>query len=147
MESASLQVEIRHLATGESMTNDLEERFNDPGHYVANFIPTAPGTYEFRVFGTAHGQEVDETFTGGPTTFSDVVPAADVQFPVQLASAREVEAAARGAQDLAEQAVEDADSAGSTATLGLIFGIIGTGVGVTGVGLGLWGLQAARKRG
>jgi hypothetical protein len=141
----TLQLELTHLATGESVETGLDTRFGDPGHYVFHFVPTAPGQYQFRVFGEINGEPVDATFISGPGTFSDIEPLADIQFPLKLAAAREVENAARGAQESADQASLDADSARTRATVALVFGIIGMGVGVTGM-LGVWGLQAARKK-
>jgi hypothetical protein len=57
--------------------------FGEPGDYRAWFIPTRPGQYAFHFSGTIDGEEVDETFTSGPRTFSDVQNPADIQFPVQ----------------------------------------------------------------
>lgn len=51
------------------------------GHYTADLIPTRPGDYIFRVFGTIEGLEVDETFAAADGQFSSVEPIEDVQFP------------------------------------------------------------------
>ena len=142
----TLEIEVTHTSTGESVTTELETRFGDPGHYVFHFVPTAPGQYSFRVFGEINGTTVDETFISGPGTFDNVDSLADIQFPIKLAAAREVENAARGAQEAAIQATVDAERAGSTATLALVVGIVGTVVGVAGVAVGAWGLQTARKK-
>jgi hypothetical protein len=142
----TLEIEITHQATGESVVTELDTRFGDPGHYVFHFVPTAPGQYEFRVFGEINEESVDETFVSGPGTFSNVEPLADIQFPLKLASAREVENAARGAQESADQALVDSDNAGSTASTALVFAIVGASAGLAGAGLGIAAFQAARKR-
>jgi hypothetical protein len=59
----------------------VEARFRDPGHYVAYVIPTQPGVYSFRISGEINGVAIEETFTGGPETFSEVAPRADLEFP------------------------------------------------------------------
>jgi hypothetical protein len=61
----------------------MEEAFDEPGHFLADMIPTRPGTYTFRFTGTVAGQEIDEVFTSGPDTFSDASLAASIQFPAQ----------------------------------------------------------------
>lgn len=53
----------------------------EPGHYTANIIPTRPGDYTFRVFGTIEGVEVNETFSAADGQFSTVEPIEDIQFP------------------------------------------------------------------
>lgn len=53
----------------------------EPGHYTANLIPTRPGDYTFRVFGTIEGVEINETFSAADGQFSTVEPIEDIQFP------------------------------------------------------------------
>lgn len=65
----------------QSMELELEPVFNDPGHYRAIFFPTAPGAYTFHITGEIEGNEIDEEFTGGPETFSEVEPIEPLQFP------------------------------------------------------------------
>ena len=55
--------------------------FRDPGHYVSYVIPTEPGVYSFRISGEIDGVAIEETFTGGPETFSEVGPRSDIEFP------------------------------------------------------------------
>jgi hypothetical protein len=52
-----------------------------PGRYVAQFIPTESGTYTFMFTGTVEGLPVNEQFVSGPGRFSDVDPAASLQYP------------------------------------------------------------------
>lgn len=142
----------------ESMALELEPMFGEPGDYRGWFIPTRPGQYEFHFTGTVDGEEVDETFTSGPNTFSDVNNPADIQFPVvdpsngELAeridreSARTAEAitqvrteltASVGAADDVEQAADDAAGART-------IGLIGIGVGALGLLAGIGALVLAR---
>jgi hypothetical protein len=65
----------------QEMELELEPVFNDPGHYRATFFPTAPGAYTFHITGEIEGNEIDETFTSGPETFSEVEPIEPYQFP------------------------------------------------------------------
>src|SRR5690606_39107967 len=66
-------------AQGQDMELELRPRFNTPGAYNGYFMPTAGGEYTFHVTGTIEGNEIDETFSSGPDTFSNV--AAPVGFP------------------------------------------------------------------
>jgi hypothetical protein len=58
-----------------------------PGAYTADVVPTETGTYSFHITGTIEGEAVDETFTGGPETFSEVQPIAALEFPASNAGA------------------------------------------------------------
>ncbi|MEW5989631.1 MAG: hypothetical protein AB1791_23640 [Chloroflexota bacterium] len=126
----TLQLEVTHVDSGVSRTFALESVFEDPGHYKADFIPTAPGAYRFRFFGAVGEAAVDETFESGEGTFSFVETAADLQFPVAVAQMREVEGAARGAQDVALQAQAAVQSTTTLATIGLILGGLGVVLGL-----------------
>jgi hypothetical protein len=65
----------------QSMELELEPVFNQPGHYRAIFFPTAPGSYTFHITGEIEGNEIDEEFTSGPETFSEVEPIEPLLFP------------------------------------------------------------------
>ena len=74
-------------AQGKTMNLAVEPSF-DPdsglgtkGEYDAHFFPTALGKYTFHLTGTIKGQKIDESFTSGPDTFSEVEDPATVQFP------------------------------------------------------------------
>jgi hypothetical protein len=107
--------------------------FGTPGDYRAFFIPTAPGSYRFHFTGTIKGQKVDQSFTSGPQTFSDLEDPAQVQYPVrqptggQLATRADRETARVDAALTAErdQANDDAASARTLAIIGLIVGLLG----------------------
>jgi hypothetical protein len=71
------------LSFGEQMaTYELEAAFGEDGNFEANLVPTRPGTYEFHFHGTVQGEEIDEVFTSGPETFSDIEDPASIAFPV-----------------------------------------------------------------
>lgn len=144
--SATLQVEVTHVPTGEQRTMNLRPLVDNPGGYLADFVPTAPGAYTFRFFGEIEGEPFDQSFTSGPNTFDEVIPSRSVQFPIELRETRELQNALEGVQsDLVSTGLQadDADSAASTA---LIIGIVGIIVGAIGIGVGGYGLMAARRK-
>ena len=143
----TLQVEVTHPATGASRVFDLRAVLGEPGRYIADLIPTAPGVYEFRVFGMVEDNPTDEVFVsrGVGGDFDDVQTATALQFPHQMTEMREIESAVRGAVEtaqLAQDAVLEADS-GST---GLVLGIIGAVLGAAGLAAGAAALLVARRR-
>jgi plastocyanin len=132
----TLEVEVTHLASEVSRVMELNEAFGNPGQYKAEFIPTSPGPYRFRFIGEIDGQAIDEVFESSNTTFDEVTPANEIQFPVQLAAPRETENAARGALDAANDAGSEASDAASSASIATILGIIALILGVIGLVLG-----------
>jgi hypothetical protein len=141
----TLKIEITHVETEKSQVMSIEPKFGAPGGYEAALIPTAPGQYKVRVFGTIDGTAIDEEFISGSGTFDDVISAESVQFPNRLGAAREVEQATRGALTAANEGQEiarDADSAASTATLLAIVGII---LGLLGLGAGGYAIVSNRN--
>jgi hypothetical protein len=144
---STVQVEVTHLPTGVSKTLPLRSVWSDPGHYAADLIPTAPGKYRFRFFGTLEGTELDESFESGPDTFSEIQSAEVLQFPEPLPSVREVESAVRGAQSAAQEAQDAASSASSAASSASTLAIIGIVLGAVGVVSGIGGVaMGMRKR-
>ncbi len=115
---------------GHSTTVDLEEVDGSPGEYHGDFIPTAMGSYTFRVYGSINGTPVDSTVTSGPESFSDVQSATSLQFPNQV-------------QPVASVA-QTANDASSTADSARTLGIIGIVVGVLGLLAGIGGMIMAR---
>jgi len=143
----------------EAMTLRLEPNFavgafGEPGDYRAWFIPTRPGEYTFHFSGTIEGEDVDETFTSGPRTFSDVENPANIQFPVQDPSngelAERIEQEVPRLNDridevrtaVVAEAGRAADDAAGARTLGLI-GLI---AGALGLIAGVAALAVARRR-
>lgn len=140
----SLQVEVVHVPTGSTRTMPLLAAFNNPGHYIAHVIPTAPGSYTFRLTGEIDGSPIDELFESGPGTFDDVQTQAGIQFPLQVSAPREIEGAARGAQDAAviaevaaDAAADDASAAQTLAIIAMVIGLGGVAIGAGGVVIGL----------
>lgn len=105
------------------------ENFGEPGDYGADLIPTRPGVYTFRLFGTVNGQEVDESFTSGEETFDSPREPAEVQYPVADPSTAQLEE--RLDRELARMEEQD-DSGGVEA--GTVLGIVGIVVAVIALG-------------
>jgi hypothetical protein len=118
--------------------------FGIPGDFRAFFFPTRPGSYSFHLAGTIKGQEIDETFTSGPSTFSDVEDPSGVEFPVkdpttgQLAQRldRELPRVTATAQAQAAAARDRADGARTLAFVGILVGGVGLVAGGTGIVFG-----------
>ena len=162
----TLQVEVTHVASSVSATLTFHAYSGDPGHYTAPLIPTSPGHYRFRLFGTIEEMEIDETYDSisGGGNFDDVQPAAAIQFPEPVPSARELESAVRGALEAAERAQDtaisarDAASAAQDAAIAAgeaddddgvsnaaMMGIIGIALGAIGAALGAFALFKATR--
>jgi hypothetical protein len=132
-----LKVEVTHIPSGVSRIMSVRELKDSPGVYRADFVPTAPGRYRFKVHGTIEGYELNEKFESGPGTFSEVHAQADVQFPEAVGSLRDVRAATRGAVASAETALDRASSASTLGTIALVVGAAGAAAGVAGAALAL----------
>jgi hypothetical protein len=125
----TLQAEIIAGGGAETRELTLEPAFRDPGHYESVIIPTVPGDYTFRIFGDLEGQQIDESFTSGPETFSVIEEVAPLQFPVVLAPpSTEDSSSANGNEPAAESSSSD-DTARTLGIIGIIAGVIGLGVG------------------
>jgi hypothetical protein len=112
--------------------------FGTPGDYRAFFIPTAAGAYTFHFTGTIKGQQVDQKFTSGPQTFSEVQDPTEVEFPSKDPTTGQLSARVdRETQRLtaavaaSEQRARDANDAAGTARLLAIVGVV---VGALGLG-------------
>jgi hypothetical protein len=111
-------------------------------------VPAEAGEYTFHITGTVDDEEVDETVTSGPQTFSDVIDIAEVTFPAVDAPTNE-ELATRIEQDssrtaealaatdaAATAAADDASSARITAMIAILVGAIGVIAGIAGIAAG-----------
>ena len=76
----SLKIRIRHRT--ETREFLLRPVFGQPGYYLAHFVPTRAGNYEFTFVGTVSGDTVEESFDSANGGFGNVEAAADLQFPV-----------------------------------------------------------------
>ncbi len=127
-----LEETLEAEVTFDGQTRDLEisPRFGEPGAYRSVFFPTAAGPYTFHISGEIDGEAIDESFTSGPDTFSEVQDVTGGQFPVQFPSTG----------DLVRDAQAGA-GAGTTATIALVLGAAGLLAGLVALGLTL-----ARRR-
>lgn len=112
----TLEAEVTYA--GETKELELRARFGQPGSYIADIFPTAEGTYTFRIIGTIEGTEIDESFTGGPDTFSEVESTSDIAFPATEGSADD------GAGAAVSEAQDAADSARTLAIISIIMSVI-----------------------
>lgn len=123
----SLEATVSH---GDQSRNLELSPGGEPGEYESVFFPTAAGPYTFRIFGEIEGQAVDEEFTSGPDTFSEVQDVTGGQFPVQFPPTG----------DIVREAEAGANAA-TTATIALVLGGAGLLAGLVALGLTL-----ARRR-
>lgn len=130
VEGAEETLEAEVIFGQESRDLEVEPRFGEPGAYRSVFFPTAAGPYTFRISGALEGTEIDESFTSGPDTFSEVQDTAGGQFPVVYPAVG----------DLARDAEAGADAA-TTAWIALALGGAGLVAGLVAIGLAL-----ARRR-
>ena len=124
--------------------------FGTPGDYRADFVPSQPGTYTFRVTGTFHGQDFDEEFTSGPRTFGDVEDVNAASFPQVTAPSNQELAtridqeAARGA-DAANTASAAASAAQDDAAGARTIGLAGVVIGALGLIVAVVAVASSRK--
>jgi hypothetical protein len=140
VEGVDLQVEIGF--EDETMTAELEPAFlvgvfGEPGNYNTDIYPTRAGTWTFHITGTVEGQEVDETFTSGPETFSDIEDPGEVAFPVEDPSNAEL-------ADLVEQLRAEETAASDDASSARTLAYVGIGAGL--LGLVVAGIALMRRR-
>ncbi len=117
-------------------TFDADTGFGTPGDYRAWFFPTAPGDYTFQFTGTIGSQQVNESFTSGPTTFATVEDPTNAEFPVKTPTNAQL--AQRLDAELGRVATSSDVSGAKT------IGYIGIAVGAIGVVLAAFALL--RKR-
>ena len=120
----TLQAEVTF--EGETRELPLSARFGEPGWYQSVFFPTAAGPYTFRIHGEVDGTAIDESFTSGPETFSEVQDVTGGQFPVVFPATG----------DLVRDAEAGAGAA-TTATIALVLGGAGLLAGLVAIGLSL----------
>lgn len=123
-----LQVEITFGGPDDTETYgpvEMSPAFGIPGEYRAFMVPTRPGTYTFRIFGTVDGQDFDETYTSGPDTFNDIRATSDVQFPEIDPSAGELKEATERLENELSSAQDQTRIALIVGGLGLLLGIFG----------------------
>jgi len=137
----TLNVEVEYGT--QTMQVALEPNFDAdqggaPGDYVAHFIPTRPGKYTFHLSGSMAGQQIDQSFTSGPTSFDEAVDPASVEFPAkdpttgQLAERldRDIPRIQLAVLTRAARAQRRASSARTLAVVGVALGALGLLTGV-----------------
>jgi hypothetical protein len=135
----TLQVEVTHVPSAVGKVLKLRTIYRDPGHYTADLIPTAPGQYRFRFFGSIQDLTVQETFDSksGGGQFDDIESSGDIQFPVRLPELREIANVVRGVQQGLQEAhnvaLQAQQRGATTWTLGLVGLALGALGAVTGV--------------
>ena len=147
----TLKVDV--TAGGEMKTVNLRARFNMPGAYTADVIPTKGGQWVFRFHGEIEGTPIDERFESGPGRFNEPQPKSDIEFPVKLPTTAQLaeqiaktapsESAAQpaGTSADAQRALDKAEDAQRTGT---IFGLAGIVVGLLGLAVGAYALASRR---
>ena len=100
-------------------------------------IPSSPGQYAFRFFGTILDQPFNERFESGDGRFDHVQAADVIQFPEALPSIRELESASRGAKRSAEEALNSSASTQDGISNARRWGIIGGILGLIGAIFGI----------
>ena len=131
----TLQVAVTHISSGQSTVMALAPLFEHPGAYTADFIPTQPGGYRFRFFGSIEGRLLDEVFESGTNTFDAVQSRAVAQFPVALPSVRELEGVVRNAQASSDEALDAVAGARVIGIVGAVVGAIGLATAVGAMAL------------
>ncbi len=126
----TLEAEV--MFAGETKPLELRASFGQPGSYVADLLPTAEGAYTFHIFGTIEDLEVDETFTSGPDTFSEVESTDTIAFPAVTAANGD-----SGESSAVTEAQDTADSARTLAIIGIVAGVLGLAAGAAGIMMAL----------
>jgi len=65
-------------------------RFGTAGAYNGYVMPTATGTYIFRIKGKVESLDIDEKFESGPGRFGDIEPTTALQYPNKVPAANEI---------------------------------------------------------
>jgi hypothetical protein len=81
---------------GQTRDLELEPRFNAPGEYAADIIPTVRGVYSVRIAGSIEQQDVDTS-----VDIEEVAEPEGLQFPVTLPSGAKID------EDLSALRTED----------------------------------------
>lgn len=125
--------------------------FGTPGDYRAWFIPTSAGTYTFHFTGTIDGEDVDQTFTSGPRTFSDVESGTEIEYPVKDPTTTELADRIDREIPRLNAAIDEVRAAAATtasdeAASARSIGYVGIALGLLGVAVGGMAVIVGRKR-
>jgi hypothetical protein len=135
----TLQAEVIFGGGAETRELPLEAAFGEVGVYHSWFIPVEAGEYTFHVTGEAAGQQIDESFTSGPETFSVVESHAETEFPQVVADNSELQESL----DAIQAEVDGLDSGGddSSNAVPIALGMIAIAIGVVALGVGAMALR------
>lgn len=97
---------------------ELHQDPDDPTIYRSEFVPTQPGDYIFRIFGTLDGVEFSEEFRSSNNTFPGVIATGSMQFPAQIP-------VGQGLIDALADADERTDRARTFGVVGIALGVLG----------------------
>jgi hypothetical protein len=121
--------------------------FGVPGDYRAFFFPTRAGSYTFHFTGSIKGRAIDQSFSSGPSTFSDVVDPSSVEFPAKDPTAGELSARIdREVTRLDVALGQGTKSAKDSADQARTVAFVGIGLGVLGLAVAALALSSARRR-
>jgi len=124
--------------------------FGTPGDYRGWFIPTSAGSYTFHFTGSVEGTKIDETFTSGPQTFSDVETGSELQYPVKQPSPTElsdkIDREVTRLNSSVTAASSDASAASDDASTAKTIGFIGIALGAIGLAVAAFAVASARRK-
>jgi len=114
-------------------TFDPDTGLGTPGDYRAWFFPTAPGKYTFLFLGSIGSQQIDQSFTSGPTTFDEATDPRAVEFPAKLPTLTEVSRLLGRVGPRVDRAITQVASLGPTVESARSAGDPGKTLGVVGI--------------
>lgn len=85
----TLAIEVRSGGLA-PYTGTVRAVFGQPGLYALDIIPTAAGSYSFRITGTVETIDVNEVFESGPGRFDEVKAQTSLQYPTKAPAADEL---------------------------------------------------------
>ena len=123
VEGLEKTLKVTVIVGGKSKTLDFRTRFNQPGAYAADFVPTKHAAYIFQIAGEIEGKKIDEKFESGPGRFHEPEDTHELEFPEKLANPTTLAAQLKAAQDAAS-------SAQTVAYAALALGLAGSALGL-----------------
>lgn len=134
---AKLKVDVSFPGAAAPLTLTMDPAFNDVGHYKAHLVPSRPGAYTFRIYGTVDGKPFNQTYKAGQSTFAVVESAKEVEYPEKdpgndelAALAKQQETRIAALKTEAGKARDAADQARLIAIVALLVGVVGAVLGV-----------------
>ena len=123
---------------------DADTGLGTPGEYDAFFFPTTVGKYTFHFSGSIRGQNIDESFTSGPETFSEVEDPSSVEFPTTVPNTTELSGLVSNLAPRVDTVRSEVASMKSDLDTARLLAIIGLVIGALGLAVG--GVALARRR-